>query len=340
MKTRVLDKRFRLALVILLVSLIGGVVGYRFVEKTTWIDAVYVVVQVFSTVGLDKHHDISPAGRVYLVFLISVFLTGFTVAASLLVRHIGSGEMGRALRHHWREKKAHKMKDHIIICGFGRVGRQLQRELNRAEWDIVIVERDGDVADALAAKGAAVIQGDATEEETLMRAGVENAQGLLAGLPEDADNVFVTLTAKEYNPNIRIVSRADDEKSSSKLLFAGAKRVVMPQEMGGQRMANALMRPVLAEFLEVVTGESPGLWIDEWTVPAKCDMCGQTVSEVRFRTAFGVSVLGIAKAGQGVDVAEVPNAILETGDTLVVLGTAENLRKLGSKLISRRRQKK
>ena len=317
-----------MALLVLLGTLVLGVVGYRYVEETTWMHAIYVVVQVFSTVGLDKHADISPAGRVYVVVLITVFLSAFTFATSLLVRQIGSGELGRALRQHWREKRAYKMRNHIIICGFGRVGRQMYDEMHRANRDVVVIEFNEALADQLAADGLAVINGDATEEDVLRRAGVENARGLLAGLPEDADNVFVTLTAKEYNHALRIVSRANSEKSRSKLMFAGAERVVMPHEMGGQRMANAILRPVVAEFLEVVTGESPGLTLDEWTIPQNCPLCGKSVSEARFRSQYNVSVLGIAKQGAGVDISNVQNTVLEPGDTLVVLGTADTLRKL------------
>lgn len=323
-----LGKRFRLTVLLLLGILVLGVVGYRFVENTTWLHAVYVVVQVFSTVGLDKYAPISPAGRVYVIVLITIFLSAFTFATSLLIRQVGSGELRRALRQHWREKKAYKMHSHIIICGFGRLGRQMYNEMHRVNREVVVIETDETLADQLAADGVAVINGDATEEEVLLRAGVEHAQGLLAGLPEDADNVFVTLTAKEYNHALRIVTRANSEKSRSKLMFAGAERVVMPQEMGGQRMANALLRPVVAEFLEVVTGESPGLTLDEWQIPQGSPLCGKSVSEARFRSQFDVSVLGIAKSGYGVDIANVQSTLMEPGDTLVLLGTAENLRKL------------
>lgn len=324
----ILDRRLRATLIVLFASLVLGVIGYRFVEDTTWVHAIYVVVQVFSTVGLDEHQPISAAGRVYLIVLISVFLSAFTFAASLLVRRIGSGELGRSLRNHWREKRAYKMRNHIIVCGFGRVGKQLYDELQRTNCDVVVVERDAQLADDLASEGAAVVNGDATEEDILHRAGVRSARGLLAGLPEDADNVFVTLTAKEFNHSLRIIARANSEKSRSKLLFAGAESVVMPHEMGGQRMANALLRPIVAQFLEVVTGESPGLTLDEWTVPENSPLCGKTVSEARFRSEFSLSVLGIAKKGQKVEISGLQYVVLEPGDTLVVLGAAENVRAL------------
>lgn len=327
-RERILDFKLALAMGVLLGSLLLGVIGFHFVEGTSWLDSVYIVVQIFSTVGLDKTREISPAGRLFIVVLISVFLTSFTFAGSVFFKRIVSTDLRGRLVRHWREKRATKMNHHYIVCGHGRLGRMTVDELQRAGRRVVVVEKDEEEARMLANRNIPVIVGDATEDSHLQRANISEADGLVATLSDDADNVFVTLTAHQMNPALRIIARANNEKTSSKLKQAGAHRVVRPYEMGGKRLAYALIQPVVADFIDRVTGESHNLRIGQWTIPADSDLVGKNVRQAKFRSRFGVSVLGIAHSGGPVDIVGTEDDILQAGDTLVVLGPDDSLHDL------------
>lgn len=324
MKTNKTRLRLWLALLVIVASVLLGVLGFRLVEQRSWLDSLYVVVQILSTVGLDKHQDLTPAGRGMVIVLITVFLSGFTLAATVLIQDLIGGQM--QLQKKWREKRANKMKGHYIVCGYGRLGRQTVSELSISKCDVVVIDSSEEVARELADDRIPVITQDATDEAALSRAGVENAMGLLTALPGDADNVFVTLSARQLNPKIRIVSRASSEKAVSKLYQAGAEQVVLPQEMGGKQMAYSVIQPVVADFIEYVTAGSPELRLGQWTVPDGCEIVGKTVREAQFRNKYGVSVLGIASKGRHVEIAGSLDQTLAAGDTLVLLGPSRNLK--------------
>lgn len=326
MVKRKAEVRLWMAFLVILLSVVFGVIGFHVIEDRSWLDSLYVVVQIFSTVGLDKQEDLSPAGRALVIVLISVFLTGFTVAATMLVQELIAGQL--RLKQRWREKRANKMKTHYIVCGYGRLGRQTVNELSHSRCDVVVIEASEDVAQELTDRRIPVVVQDATDEDALRRAGVDKAVGLLSSLPDDADNVFVTLTARQMNPTIRIISRANTEKTSSKLYQAGAEQVVLPQEMGGKQMAYALVRPVVADFINYVTGASPDLQLGQWTVPKGSDIIGKTVREAQFRNQYGVTVLGVARGGKKVEILGWLDQVLEPGDTLVLLGPDENLQSM------------
>lgn len=308
--------------------LVGGVAGYKFIEDVTWLEAIYVVIQVFSTVGLEKPSPGTDAGRFFLIVLILVYLTSFTVALSVLVRYISSGDLARKLKTRWREQRAHRMKNHFIVCGCGRLGSQVVAALRTYECDILVVEQNEEVVDEVSATGLPVIHGDATEDGVLQRANVGEAQGLVATLADDAENVFLTLTAREYNTRLRIVARANSERSRRKLRLAGAEQVILPQNMGGDRIARVLLQPTVARFLEVVSGEGSDLVLRQWTVPEQSDLVGKTLGQTQFRTRFGLSVLGVAKSLYDIRVANVMGTVLEAGDTLIVLGPGEDFEHL------------
>ncbi|MFO7821509.1 MAG: potassium channel protein [Lentisphaeria bacterium] len=326
MNTHKIKLRLWAALLVILLSLVFGVIGFHIIEDRSWLDSLYVVVQIFSTVGLDKQADLSPAGRALVIVLITVFLTGFTAAATMVVQDVVGGHL--RLKQRWREKKANKMKGHYIVCGYGRLGRQTVTELAGSKNEVVVIESSEEVARELEDRGIPVVVQDATDEDALRRAGVEKAAGLITSLPDDADNVFVTLTARQMNPTIRIISRANSEKTSSKLYQAGVEQVVLPQEMGGKQMAYALVRPIVADFINYVTGASPDLQLGQWTVPKGSPVIGKTVREAQFRNKYGVTVLGMARGGRQVEILGWLDQVLDAGDTLVLLGADENLKSM------------
>jgi len=325
---RLLRHNFYIAIAFMVATIVLGVVGFHVLEDRSYLDSLYLVVQILSTVGLDKQADLSTQGRVFVIILIVVFLGGFTVAASIFIRQLML-EGGEKLKERLRERKAGKMKNHFICCGYGRLGGHTVKELLHFGCNVLVVETDEELADELTSDGLNVIVGDATEDEVLLKAGIKNATGLLTALADDADNVFVTLTARQLNPSIRIIARANSEKTRRKLIQAGAERLVLPHEMGGRRMAYALMRPLLADFIDKVMGEGGEQRLEQWSVPEGCDeIIGKTVKEAQFRNRYGVSVLGLARQGREVEIAGSADPKLQAGDTLIVIGRPEHLKKL------------
>lgn len=322
----VLRHKYYLAALFMMATIVVGVFGFHVLENRSYLDSLYLVVQILSTVGLDKQNDISPGGRVFVIILIMVFLSGFTLAASIFVRQMIL-EGGQKLRNRFRERKAKKMKNHFICCGYGRLGNHTVKELVHFGCDIVVIENDESLANQLnSEEGITAIVGDATEDEVLLQAGIKNATGLLAALADDADNVFVTLTARQLNPAIRIVARANSDKTRRKLIQAGAERLVLPHEMGGRRMAYALMRPVLADFIDKVMGDGSHQRLEQWTIPEGCEVIGKTIKQAQIRNRYGVSVLGLARQGRDIEIAGTADPQLQIGDTLIVLGPPEKIK--------------
>jgi voltage-gated potassium channel len=325
-KLKIKNWQFILALSTVIGCLVLGTVGLHVIEKLSWLDSVYLIVQIISTVGLDRVQKISPTGRLFIIFFVLIFMTFFTIALSLLMREMVNGRLREEIIRRWREKRAHKMQNHFIVCGHGRLGAQILSELQAEGRQAVVIEQDREIVDQLALGNSPVILGDATEDSILESAGIRQANGLLAALPDDADNVFITLTARQLNPTIRVITRANHEKTRNKLLRAGANRVVLPAEMGGKRMAYALIRPVVADFIDIVTGDqNHDLKLEQWNIPEGCDLIGKTVKDIQFRTRFGISVLGLAPAGGRVQLASSHDVLLNAGDTLVLLGSEESL---------------
>jgi voltage-gated potassium channel len=323
---RMLRYKFLLAILFMATTIGVGVIGFHILEDRSYVDSLYLVVQILSTVGLDRQGEISPEGRVFVIVLIMVFLGGFTVAASIFIRQLML-ESGEKLRNRLRERKAKKMKNHFICCGYGRLGGHTVKELLHFGCDVVVIESDESLANQVSnEEGLTVIVGDATEDETLLKAGIKNATGLLAALADDADNVFVTLTARQLNPSIRIIARANTEKTRRKIMQAGAERLVLPHEMGGRRMAYALMRPVLADFIDKVMGEGGHQRLEQWTIPEGCEVIGKTVRQAQIRNLYGVSVLGLARQGKDIEIAGSSDPQLQAGDTLIVIGPPDKLK--------------
>ncbi|MBN1863489.1 MAG: potassium channel protein [Victivallales bacterium] len=310
-------------------TIVVGVIGFHILESRSFLDSLYLVVQILSTVGLDKQADLSLGGRVFVIVLIMFFLGAFTAAASIFIRQIAL-DGGVKIRNKFRERKAKKMKKHYICCGFGRLGSHAVRELLGFGCDVVVIENDESILSQWDSESkATLIFGDATEDEMLLKAGIMDASGLLCALANDADNVFVTLTARELNPNIRIVARANSEKSRRKLVQAGAERLVLNYEMGGRKMAYALMRPVLADFIDkVMGGEGTSQRLEQWTVLENSGLVGKTIREAQIRSVYGVSVIGIARQGKEIEVAGSSDPVLKAGDTLIIIGPQDKVAKM------------
>ncbi len=323
-------RRILLSVLILLTVIIVGTVGYRLIEKDwTWTDAIYMTVITISTVGFREVHPLSQAGQLFASALIISSIGAVTYAALTLARIVLEQELGNALRGLRMQRKISSLSNHVVVCGYGRSGRQAADELCRDGVQVVAVDNETGKLSGPPPPGVYWLHGDATEEHVLHRAEVEHAQGLIATLPKDADNVFVALCARELNPGLKIVARANDERSVSKLRRAGVHRVILPDTIGGRRMASVLLRPAVMEFVNVLTGgETGGLRLEEFAVTESSSLVGKTLRDWSVRQRTGANIVGIKRGRGPVMLNPAADTTLSAGDILIALGHDEQLKKL------------
>jgi voltage-gated potassium channel len=328
-------QKLRIALAGLVVVLTGGTVGFMVLEKMDFLNALYMTVITLSTVGFGEVKPLHPYGKVFAIVLIffGVALAGFT--ASVIGQLVLEGHFQEMFGRKRMESKIRKMSGHYIIAGYGRVGRQVAQEFKKRQVPFVVIEKSEEGVRRLFAEGVLCIQGEATDDDVLRRAGIESAKTLISTLPDEAQNVYLTLTARDINKNLHIIARADYEDGEKKLLRAGADHVVSPHVLGGQRMAMASLRPNVVDFMHVTALGESGLTIEEVMIPEGCLLDGKTLVESRLKQDYGVTIIGIKKAGQKMIVAPGPETVLNASDVLVLIGDNENLERLSKDLTER-----
>lgn len=320
---------FLRAVLVLLGVTVFGVAGFMAVAGMDLMDALYMTVITLSTVGYFEVQPLDTAGRVFTIVFI---ITGFGIffyGVGVIAREIIEGEIRRTLGRRRVQRQIAHMKDHFVVCGFGRMGRIVCRELATKPVPFVVVERNPEMLRLIEQDQYPCVEGDATEESILTEAGIERARGLVAALSTDSDNVYVVLTARELNPKLLVVARAEDERSERKLLHAGATRVVSPYVIGGYRMAHALLRPAVLDVLDLATHyRSLELQIEEVTVFEGGFAEGMTLEGSSIRDKLGLIVIAIKKADGQMLFNPGPESRIEAGDRLVVMGETPSLREL------------
>jgi voltage-gated potassium channel len=309
------------ALVLLAVYLVG-VAGYVvIVPDVTLFESMYLVLITLSTVGFGETFELGTAGRLWTGVIIVFGIFAVVSAFGSLTAMVVEGEVGRLIGSRKLEARISKMDGHAIVCGFGRMGRQVVELLVERNVPVVVVERELSQSREVEQINQLYIVGDATEEHTLERAGIARAKYLVAVLASDADNVFVTLSARELRPDMYIVARAEHPASQVKLRRAGANRVILPQRIGAERIANLLTRPHLVDFVDVAA-KGVELEMDEFLVTSNSPMAGKSLRETDLRQAANVMVIAI-KSGEG-DTRFNPGAdeVLLPNDTLIMIGEA------------------
>lgn len=307
-----------------------GVLGYMVLEGWPFLDALYMTVITITTVGYGEIGSLSTSGRIFtiaLIFLgigIMAYFLGVVAQAMVELRVrsiIGRTKLG------WRIKS---IKNHYIICGYGRIGRIICQELRAQNIPVLVVDNDADSRQLLEAAEVPFIIDDATNEDVLSEAGIERAKGLIAVVSSDADNVFITLTARGMNPNLFIVSRADDETVERKLLRAGADRVVMPYLIGGQKMAQTIIRPAVMDFLEfTVHDKDIELKLEELKVEEASKLNGVALVDSGIRQEMNIIIVAIRKSSGQMVFNPSSQTRIEAGDILIALGHGNELDKLG-----------
>ncbi|MBN2169097.1 MAG: potassium channel protein [Actinobacteria bacterium] len=321
-------RHLKLALVAFIVVISIGTAGYMIIERLDFLEALYMTIITISTVG---YREIAPkpsaAGEIFTIILIICGLATVVYFTTSVVEMLIEGRileiMGR--RKFLRELK--ELSGHYIICGYGRVGKQIAGECQHRGASVVIIERDNDTFESCINDGYIAIKGDATDEQDLRKAGIENAKGLVTAVSSDADNLFVTMTARIIRPDLFIVGRCNSDHSESKLYRAGADRALSPHNVGGRRMAALVLKPLVCDFLDVVThGDLVELTLDDVTVRGGSPTVGRKIKEIVSGEFKGIIILGIKRIKREYMVNPGGDTIIETGDILIISGP-EELRK-------------
>src|SRR6185295_18884303 len=322
--------RIRLGLAAVGAAMATGTIVFHLLEGWSIVDSLYVTAQTLTTVGFGDLAPRTLSGRVFATFFMIVGVGIVLYALTSTVQTIVQSEMLLTFGQLRHSLKMRQLRDHFIICGAGRVGSHLIRGLKNTDDPFIVIERDRQNVEELMDQGIPVLVRDATLEESLREAGVEHARGLAACLPDDADNVYVVLTARDLNPELHIVARAAEEQAESKLIRAGANRVVAPTIIGGHRMAMALTKPAVDDFLGSITANKLELAFEQLEVDAGSILAGQKLSETNIRSELDIVVVSIRRSDGQILFNPSGEAMIQSGDLLIGIGHAESLMELAA----------
>jgi len=323
-----LEKRIRLAFSALLVTLIVGTVGLILTEHLSLAQAIYLTVQTVTTVGYGDIEVHSNSGHVFLVLLMLGGVGVMLYFAGLMMAFLIEGQLAGVYGRRKMNKKIVQLQDHIIVCGAGRVGRQVLYRLRKEGAPSVVIEKQEDLANQFIEEGFLVIHSDATNDETLKKARIDKAKGLITALPEDSLNVFVTLTAKGLNPGIHVVARLDQLESEKKLVRAGADKVISPAILGGWRMAMSILKPISVEYIEtVIHDHNIAIDMEELRINQNSCLVGKTLANSGIKQQTGAMVMAIIRENQVISNPDAQEVILQ-GDLLIVFGLRGQLHRL------------
>jgi len=318
--------RSRLPVLVVMLAIGYGTAGYWLVEGKSLLDAFYATVLTLSTVGVGTGPPPGTGGKLFTVSLILFGVVALFTAIGVGTEVVASGELGRWLRMNQVTRSIGRLSGHYVICAYGRVGRAVLEELGRRNYTAVVIESKPELEPLLEEHGVRYISGDPADETVLRRAGIEHAQGLICAVDSDAANVYITLTARALNPDLRIVARASERASIDKLVRAGADEVVSPYGLTGRRMAILAVQPTVLEVLDLLNLGSD-IRLEEVAVRAGTHLDSLTIAEARARYA-GVAILALKKPGSEVSANPDHNARLAPGDLIVALGPAEILNRM------------
>jgi voltage-gated potassium channel len=312
----------------ILATLIGGTIAFHATLSEDWFQSFYRAVVTTTLAGLDTIPQ-SNGARVVSIVLVLCGLTIIAYAGAVIVESIAGGVFTGALAERRRERKIERLRDHIIICGYGRVGRRVAEEFRAADVSYVVLDFKEDAIEAAREINDLLIEGDATDDDDLLRAGIEHAAGIVVASDDDADNLYISLSARNVRKDIQIVARASDEAAEKKLLLAGADRVVLPYTAAGRTMANLVLKPQVMSFLDAVTtAAGPDLHMAEIEVSESCPSAGKTIRDSRVRHDTGAIIVALRRKDGTFDTTPEPEAVIEPGDVIVGVGTSEELQRL------------
>ena len=309
--------------------LVMGVAGYMIIEDDGFLDALFMTMITISTVGYGTIHNLSDAGKIFTIFLIISSFTTYAYALTTLSVHFFEGQLQYFISG-YRKKTFRKMQDHVVICGFGRNGQQVANELKAHNHQYVVIDQSHELIVKNLDKADIYIEGDATQDEVLIKANIRTAKAMVSTLPVDADNLYVVLTARALNPSLEIISRGSDESSERKLRMAGVDNVVMPERVGGAHMANLVTRPDVIEFMDHVSvhGDDPTT-LEEITCPDLPDhVKSKTIYEIGIRRKTGANIIGYKTPDGRYLLNPTADTKVISGSKIFVLGTPDQITKM------------
>lgn len=308
-----------------------GILGYESLEKWTFFESVYMVITTLFTVGYQEIHPLSHAGRILTMFIIVGGVGSALYLAGQAVEIIIEGELTGYRKRKRMDKKINQMNQHFIICGFGRVGHQIGQIFNESDVPYVVIDSKKETLDELERQDVPIIVGDATSDSVLIAAGIRTAKGLIACSDSDVANVYVTLSARVLNPKLNIVARAGHKDTEKKLIMAGANKVISPYFISGIRMAALALRPVVSDFLDMITHSGQvDFSLYEMPVPPDSPLVHKSIAEADIRGTSGALILAIRKSNGSFDLQPKAESVIEQNDILVVIGTQDQFDKLQS----------
>lgn len=325
-------RNIRYAFLAMVFILVFGTSGYMILESYSLVDAIYMAAITISTVGFGEVAKLGYSGKIFTIILIIMSLSIVAYAISQISAYFVEGQFNKFVRGYKRKSNLNKMKDHVIVVGLGRNGSQTVAELINHKHPFVVVERSQQIMMAERDNPISFVEGDATEDKTLIEAGIMRAKALISTLPVDADNTFVALTARSLNPNIQIISRASNRSSMKKLLIAGVDNVVMPETVGGDYMASMVLKPDVVEFLNLIriTGEDDNNLEEIASDDLPESMHHKSIAELGIRVRTGLSIVGFKDKEGKYTINPTPDTTIDPGSKLFVLGTHAQIMKLKS----------
>jgi len=316
------------ALLTLFIFLLGTL-GYMFIEGWDILDAVYMTIITLSTVGYGEVHEVSETGRLFTIFLIFAGVSFCLYVAGSVVQFMVEGRIRTILGRRSLDRKIDRLKDHYIVCGYGRIGRTLCSNLKKKSIGLVVIEKDQELIPSMDEDGILYVSGDAIDEANLHKAGIERAKGLIAVLAKDTENVFVVLTARQLSPNLFIFARASKNESKSKLIAAGANKVESPYDIGAISMAQRIIRPTVTNFLDLAFAHKrKDIQMEEIPVALSSSLVNVMLKDSGIRQQFNLIIIAIKKPDDSMLFNPSFEAVIKAGDTVIAVGQEENLKKL------------
>jgi len=311
--------RFSIAALVTVIAF--GTLGYAMIEDWQAFDALYMTIITLATVGFREVHELSPEGKIFTIVLIISGTGIIAYTLSSLIQFTLEGQLRKILGRKKLESRIGKLRDHYIICGYGRIGHLICREFQSRPTPFVIVEQNPNHIERLEREGYMYVEGDATDDETLQAAGIEHAKGLITAVTSDTDNVYITLTARGLNPKLFILARAGEEGAEKKLMRAGASKVISPYTIGASRMAQAILRPSVVDFIELATAsEHLALQIEEIRIAADSVLAGKNLINSGIRQSMGIIIVGIKESDGKMTFNPPPEKNIEPNSVLIILG--------------------
>lgn len=327
--------KIKISLIILLTIFIIGTIGFHLIEGWSLVDSFYVCITTLSTVGYGDFVPETTAGKFFAVSVIIFGVGMMFYTLVLLAETFIEGRLSLLLGRGKLEKIIEKMSDHYIICGGGRIGFLICRELMAEKIPCLIIDNNPEVTQKAQEEGFIYCKGDATQDKVLLAAGIKRAKGIVCVLPSDAENLYVILTAKELNQKIYIMARSEEEESERRLLRAGADKVMSPYTLGGVRMAMAILRPAMLDFIEITTSrQSLELRMEEVSICPNSPFISKTLEDSGIRKRFGLIIIAVKKDSGKMIFNPMANYVIEEGDRLISMGEDENVKKFAQSCLA------